>query len=80
MNAPAGPGPTPTSPDTTAPGSAEALDVVLYDYRADKAPLLREAVLPLAHHRRRAGAGARSRAAPADPGTRRGRAAPTARL
>ncbi|MEU6070118.1 hypothetical protein ABZ864_38220 [Streptomyces sp. NPDC047082] len=49
MNAPAGPGPTPTSPDTTAPGSAEALDVVLYDYRADKAPLLREAVLPLAH-------------------------------
>ncbi|MEU0008240.1 hypothetical protein ABZ079_29280 [Streptomyces sp. NPDC006314] len=34
--------------DPATPGSAAALDVVLYDYREDKAPLLREAVLPLA--------------------------------
>ncbi|MFI1762267.1 hypothetical protein ACH41H_09510 [Streptomyces sp. NPDC020800] len=46
MNAPAGPAPAP--PEPAAPGSAAALDVVLYDYREDKAPLLREAVLPLA--------------------------------
>ncbi|MFJ3235892.1 lantibiotic dehydratase C-terminal domain-containing protein [Streptomyces sp. NPDC086787] len=48
MKAPAGPAPAPVSPSPAEPGSAGTLDVVLYDYRPDKAPLLREAVLPLA--------------------------------
>ncbi|MFC9291598.1 hypothetical protein [Streptomyces sp. NPDC057052] len=48
MNAPAGPAPAVAPLDPATPGSATGLDVVLYDYREDKAPLLREAVLPLA--------------------------------
>ncbi|WP_030197398.1 lantibiotic dehydratase C-terminal domain-containing protein [Streptomyces sp. NRRL S-87] len=56
--APTSPGPTPAhavrglTPASAGPGPtppAAALDVVLYHYREDKAPLLREAVLPLAH-------------------------------
>ncbi|MEV6805698.1 hypothetical protein [Streptomyces sp. NPDC051132] len=48
MNAPAGLDGAAAPADPAAPGSAGALDVVLYDYREDKAPLLREVVLPLA--------------------------------
>ncbi|MBL1083759.1 hypothetical protein JK359_17590 [Streptomyces actinomycinicus] len=48
MNAPDGPARAAAPLDTAVPGSAAALDVVLYDYREDKAPLLREAVLPMA--------------------------------
>lgn len=48
MNAPAN-APA-TGPDTARPASrtATALDVVVHHYESVKAPLLREAVLPLA--------------------------------
>ncbi|KOX11449.1 lantibiotic dehydratase C-terminal domain-containing protein [Streptomyces sp. NRRL B-3648] len=48
MNAPAGPARAAAPESPATPGSALALDVVLYDYREDKAPMLREVVLPLA--------------------------------
>ncbi|UFQ99976.1 hypothetical protein KBP30_01610 [Streptomyces sp. Go40/10] len=48
MSSSAGPARATAPADPAVPGSAVALDVVLYDYREDKAPLLREVVLPLA--------------------------------